>query len=287
MHIEELAMNIRPLSRAVLTEAQHRFDHLIKPIGSLAQLERMTGRYAGILGSADKQIVKIPEVRLLLLWGSSAHERKIEETLLHKRAITALAAHAQTNVIPLLITADDTCDLIEEGALLAGEYIGEEKADLICLGTYETKIPSDWQVYAEEEDGLKFLTQLDRPVISAMTGAILEAAGRRLPVLLDGAATCLAALAASKLNRAATEYCFAGHESEEPGAGALLKKLGLEAPLKLGLTHEEGVGALTCLQLFDAGIKAYTEMETFQEAGVHDEEEAYSLKVQEERKKRG
>jgi NaMN:DMB phosphoribosyltransferase len=59
----------------------------------------------------------------------------------------------------------------------------------------------------------------------------------------------------------------------------------MQAPLRLSLKSSEGIGALTCLQLFDAGIKAYTEMETFEEAGVHNEKEDYSLKVQEDKKK--
>ena len=43
----------------------------------------------------------------------------------------------------------------------------------------------------------------------------------------------------------------------------------------------------SCLRLFDAGIKAYREMETFEEAGVHNEKEDYSLKVQEDKKVKG
>ena len=69
MHIEELVTKIQPLSCDIINAAQKRFDNLIKPVGSLALLESMTSRYAGILGSSDKQLVVIPENRLLLLWG--------------------------------------------------------------------------------------------------------------------------------------------------------------------------------------------------------------------------
>ena len=94
----------------------------------------------------------------------------------------------------------------------------------------------------------------------------------------------LAAFAAAKFNPYVLQYCFAGDESAEAGSADLLQKLKLQAPLRLSLKNAEGVGALTCLRLFDAGIKAYTEMETFEEAGVHNEKEDYSLKVQEEKK---
>jgi NaMN:DMB phosphoribosyltransferase len=285
MHIEELVTNIQPLSREIIEAAQKRFDNLIKPVGSLAKLESMTTRYAGIIGSSDKQLVTVPETRLLLLWGEAKHAAEIEAVMLKKKAISVYASHVNAKVIPLLVIGETAYDLLEEGAMLTGEYIGEEKAGLICLGTCEIELRPDWQDFLDEEDGLAFLDKLQCPTVSAMTGAILQAAGMRVPVMLDGVATCLAALAAANFNPYVLQYCFAGDESAEAGSTALLNKLQLQAPLRLSLKNAEGVGALTCLRLFDAGIKAYAEMETFEEAGVHNEKEDYSLKVQEEKKK--
>ncbi len=271
MHIEELAAKIQPLSKEIMAAAQKRFDNLIKPVGSLAQLESMTCRYAGIIGSSDKQLVVIPENRLLLVWGEMKHAAKIERAMTSTHLLSVFAETVQAKVLPLLLTGESAYELLEEGAMLTGEYIGEEKAGLICLGAYEKDLPDRWQDYADGEDGLQFLEKLQSPVIAAMTGSILQAAGMRVPVMLDGVATCLAALAA-------------GDESAEEGAGELLRRLNLQAPLRLSLKNGEGIGALACLQLFDAGIKAYREMETFEEAGVHNEKEDYSLKVQEEKK---
>ena len=50
-------------------EAQNRFDNLIKPVGSLAKLEAMVSRYAGIIGSADKKSVQYPK-KALFLWSA-------------------------------------------------------------------------------------------------------------------------------------------------------------------------------------------------------------------------
>ena len=285
MHIEELATKIQPLSKEILEAAQKRFDNLIKPVGSLAQLESMITRYAGIVGSSDKQLVVIPETRLLLLWGEAKHAAEIEAVMLKKKAISVYAAHVNATVIPLLVVGESAYDLLEEGAMLTGEYIGEEKAGLICLGSCENDLRQDWKDILEEENGLLFLERLQCPSVSAMTGAILQAAGMRVPVMLDGVATCLAALAAAKFNPYVLQYCFAGDESAEAGCSELLQRLQLQAPLRLSRNNSEGIGALTCLQLFDAGIKAYVEMETFEEAGVHNEKEDYSLKVQETQKK--
>jgi NaMN:DMB phosphoribosyltransferase len=287
MHIEELVMKIQPLSGDIINAAQKRFDNLIKPVGSLALLESMTSRYAGILGSSDKQLVVIPENRLLLLWGEVKHAAEIESAMLQKRALSVYASHVNSKIVPLLVTGESAYDLLEEGAMLTAEYIGEEKAGLISLGTFEKDLRPDWQDLTEEEDGLALLDRLQCPTVSAMTGAILQAAGMRVPVMLDGVATCLAALAAARFNPYVLQYCFAGDESAETGSAALLKKLQMQAPLRLSLKNAEGVGALTCLRLFDAGIKAYREMETFEEAGVHNEKEDYSLKVQEDKKLKG
>ena len=281
MHIEELATDILPLSRQLIDAAQTRFDNLIKPIGSLAQLERMTDRYAAIIGSSDKKLVVIPESRLFLIWGTEAYKDRIEEIFTGKRAITALCRQVRIKPFAQFVTSTETVELIEEGAMLTGEYIGEEKGEIVCLGTFATApAPEKWLPLLEERDGILFLEKLGVPESSAMTGAILRAAALRVPVILDGVAVCLAAAAAAKFNEAVLGYCFAGHESTEAGMTEILEHLKLEAPLKLNLPDSSGVGALTCLDIFDAGIKAYTQMETFEEAQVHIEVEEFSLKKQ-------
>ena len=55
MHIEELIEKIVPVNQNLIKNAQQHFDNLIKPVGSLAQLETMTSRYAAIIGSVEKE----------------------------------------------------------------------------------------------------------------------------------------------------------------------------------------------------------------------------------------
>ena len=121
MHIEELVTNIQPLSGKIIKAAQKRFDNLIKPVGSLAKLESMTTRYAGIIGSSDKQLMTVPETRLLLLWGEAKHAAEIEAVMLKKKAISVYASHVNAKVIPLLVIGENAYDLLEEGAMLTGE----------------------------------------------------------------------------------------------------------------------------------------------------------------------
>ena len=59
MDINNIIEQIKPIDRQKVEEAQNRFDNLIKPVGSLAKLEAMVSRYAGIIGSADKILKKL------------------------------------------------------------------------------------------------------------------------------------------------------------------------------------------------------------------------------------
>ena len=189
MHIEELATQVVPLSRELIAAAQKRFDNLIKPVGSLAQLEEMTSRYAAIVGSSDKQLVVVPSVRILLLWGTERCKDQIEAILLGKAPVLALAEQVRAKVLPQFLTSENMYDYLEEGAMLTSEYVREEKAGVLCQGCFSpSPAPERWRPLVAEEDGLRFLEELGEPEISAMAGSILQAAGLRIPVLLDGVA---------------------------------------------------------------------------------------------------
>mgnify|MGYP000694803575 CR=1 FL=1 len=69
MDINNIIEQIKPIDRQKVEEAQNRFDNLIKPVGSLAKLEAMVSRYAGIIGSADKKSVQYPK-KALFLWSA-------------------------------------------------------------------------------------------------------------------------------------------------------------------------------------------------------------------------
>jgi nicotinate-nucleotide--dimethylbenzimidazole phosphoribosyltransferase len=104
--------------------------------------------------------------------------------------------------------------------------------------------------------------------LAALAGAIGEAVGLRLPVLLDGYAVTAAALAAVRLDAAAGEVLIASHRSAEPGHDILLAELGLEPLLDLRLRLGEASGALLALPLIEAAGALHAGMGTFEESGV-------------------
>jgi nicotinate-nucleotide--dimethylbenzimidazole phosphoribosyltransferase len=104
--------------------------------------------------------------------------------------------------------------------------------------------------------------------LAALAGAVLEAWERRLPVVLDGYATAVAALAATRMQPAAGAGLFAGHLSAEPGHALVLTELGLEPLLDLRMRLGEASGALMALALIERAGLLHAQMATFAEAGV-------------------
>ena len=104
--------------------------------------------------------------------------------------------------------------------------------------------------------------------LAALAGAVLEAWRRRLPVILDGYATAVAALAATRIDAAAGAGLFAGHLSAEPGHALVLTELGLEPLLDLRMRLGEASGALMALPLIERAGLLHAQMATFAESGV-------------------
>ena len=256
MDINNIIEQIKPIDRQKVEEAQNRFDNLIKPVGSLAKLEAMVSRYAGIIGSADKKSVQYPK-KALFLW--SADTDSVAKAMQEELPVVLLAREAKAEVYPLLVTSCNLEEALEEGAILTKEYIVSDKLQMLALGSLEKYTLTEQTEAFLQLEGIEFLQKLNDPVITAMTGAVLQAAACKVPVMLDG---------------------IAGHVSAEPGMEKLLNRLELSAPLKLDINSGAGEGAVLAFTLFDAGIKAYNEMETFAEAGVHAEVEEFAHSVQ-------
>lgn len=104
--------------------------------------------------------------------------------------------------------------------------------------------------------------------IAGMTGVYLGSAYRRVPVVIDGFISSVAALAAIGLNPLAKEYMFPSHLSAEKGGGLVLQRLGLKPYLDLGMRLGEGSGAVLALYIIEAAARAITQMKTFDEIGI-------------------
>jgi nicotinate-nucleotide--dimethylbenzimidazole phosphoribosyltransferase len=104
--------------------------------------------------------------------------------------------------------------------------------------------------------------------IAALAGCALEAARRRLAVVLDGFVTNAAALAAAGIDRGVRKYLLASHASPEPGASIALRELGLVPLLQLGMRLGEGTGASLGIALLRTAVTVQLAMATFATAGI-------------------
>jgi nicotinate-nucleotide--dimethylbenzimidazole phosphoribosyltransferase len=104
--------------------------------------------------------------------------------------------------------------------------------------------------------------------IGGLAGLMLGAAAARIPVVLDGFIAGAAALIAVGLQPRCKDYLIASHQSVERGHRAILEHLGLKPLFDLDLRLGEGTGACLGMSLVFAAIKIFTEMATFDEAGV-------------------
>ena len=98
--------------------------------------------------------------------------------------------------------------------------------------------------------------------------SVLGAASRRIPVVTDGFIATSAAALAVRICPAFSGYLFASHKSTEPGHAHLLKLIGHEPLLDLGMRLGEGTGAALAMEIMKAAIATFTEMATFTSAGV-------------------
>ncbi|MFV2102679.1 nicotinate-nucleotide--dimethylbenzimidazole phosphoribosyltransferase [Micromonospora sp. LOL_024] len=120
----------------------------------------------------------------------------------------------------------------------------------------------------DPDDPLAVLAAVGGLEHAALTGFVLGAAARRVPVLLDGVIAVSAALAAAALAPDAVGAMVAGHRSAEPGATIALRRLGLTPLIDLGLRLGEGTGALLALPVVASAVRVLHEVATFDSAGV-------------------
>ena len=152
----------------------------------------------------------------------------------------------------------------------AGEWTGrgtgvddaglQRKTDVVARGLALHATP----------DPLEILRCLGGRELAAMAGAIAAARHHRIPVILDGFICSAAAAVLAKAQDGALDHAVAGHLSAEGAHEKLLKALGKEPLLSLGLRLGEGSGAALAIGVLKGAIACHSGMATFAEAGVSD-----------------
>ncbi|OII67246.1 nicotinate-nucleotide--dimethylbenzimidazole phosphoribosyltransferase [Streptomyces sp. CC77] len=109
-------------------------------------------------------------------------------------------------------------------------------------------------------DQMELLTAVGGADIAAMTGFLLQAAVRRMPVVLDGVVSAACALVGQRAAFRAPDWWLAGQVGGEPAQAKALDRMALVPLLDHGVTVGEGAGALLALPLVQAAAALAAEL---------------------------
>ena len=125
-----------------------------------------------------------------------------------------------------------------------------------------------WQ--PNPSDPVDVLSKVGGFDLAAMCGAYLGAASLRLPAVIDGFISAVAALCAFRLAPRAAAYMIPSHASAERGYRAAMEAMGLEPMLLMNMRLGEGSGCPIAFEIIAASQTVIREMATFQEAAIDD-----------------
>jgi len=122
-----------------------------------------------------------------------------------------------------------------------------------------------------KENPIDVLSKVGGFDIGGMVGCFIGAAYHRIPILIDGFISAVAALLAYKLNPLIIDFMFLSHYSIEPGFDVVMDTLKLSPFLDLHMRLGEGTGAALAFNILEAANAIISEMATFDEVAINDD----------------
>ena len=117
-------------------------------------------------------------------------------------------------------------------------------------------------------DPVDVLSKLGGLDLAGLCGVFLGGAEYRIPVLVDGFISAVAALCAVRQKPEAGSAMLASHVSAEPAGRLVLDELGLKPLITAELRLGEGSGAVAALPLLDMALAVYHSGHTFDKMGM-------------------
>ena len=151
----------------------------------------------------------------------------------------------------------------------AEDWVGNGAgADETILGNKVRAVEAAVTRLEGEKDPLEILRRIGGREIAALVGAISAARYERIPVILDGFVVSAAAALLHALRDDALDHCLMGHCSAEKAHGEVLKRLGKEPLLDLGMRLGEGTGAALAAGIVKNAASVHNSMATFEDVGL-------------------
>jgi nicotinate-nucleotide--dimethylbenzimidazole phosphoribosyltransferase len=129
---------------------------------------------------------------------------------------------------------------------------------------------TDVELPSRAADVIDILAKVGGLDLAAMCGVFLGAAIFRIPVVIDGFISIVAALCAQRICPFSRDFMFPSHVSEEIGYMRAARELKLDPWLQLNMRLGEGSGCPLAFQVLEAACVLMNDMATFEEAQIDD-----------------
>lgn len=136
----------------------------------------------------------------------------------------------------------------------------KRKIEVIQQSIYKNK--------PDKNDPMDVLSKVGGFDIAGIVGLFLGGAALKLPVVVDGFISSVAALIALRLEPEVIHYIMPSHQSKENAGRLLLESLGLEPYITCDMCLGEGTGAIALFPLLDMGLAVYNQMSTFEQVDI-------------------
>lgn len=117
----------------------------------------------------------------------------------------------------------------------------------------------------DKSDVIDVLSKVGGFDIAGLCGCFLGAAKNRVPIVIDGLISSVAALCAYRLNKNTRDFMFPSHLSMEPGATFIMEELNMTPFLNMEMRLGEGSGCPLAFNIIDASLTVMNNMKTFEE----------------------
>ncbi|WP_244835457.1 nicotinate-nucleotide--dimethylbenzimidazole phosphoribosyltransferase [Clostridium sp. BJN0001] len=122
----------------------------------------------------------------------------------------------------------------------------------------------------DKSDPIDILSKVGGFDIGGMAGVFIGASYYRIPVVIDGFISAVAALIAYKLNKNVRDFIFTSHMSKEYGYNVALEEMNLSPILNLDMGLGEGSGCPLSFSIIETACAVLNNMATFKEAKIDD-----------------
>ena len=120
----------------------------------------------------------------------------------------------------------------------------------------------------DSHDSMDVLAKVGGYEIAGMVGTFLGGMKHRVPVVIDGVISAVAALTAVRICPECRKFMLPSHMSREPAMVKIVQELGLDPIIHADMALGEGTGAVALFPLLDMAHRVYTGPHTFDDLGM-------------------